>query len=249
MKKIVLLGLISIFLIGCSVSRQQPNYGKLRIGMSMHQVENLIGPPERVISLTRTAYGYEEIWQYRTVHNEVFALEFLNEVLEGYQFLYEDYRYVPSPNYYRPPHGRPIFPNYKPNRPIYRPTPSRPNQPPSNSQHPNYRPPRPESTSPSRPGGSSGVRPGNNQNTNSGRETGTRDSQPNNSHEPPRQNTNTNSSGTNTRGSSREDTNNSGTTTRGSSREDTNNSGTGTRNSSRDNTNNSGSGTSSGGRR
>ena len=250
MKKIFLLGIISVLFVSCVVTTttKTPNYGKLTIGMSMYQVQNLIGPPERVLSLTRTAHGYEEIWQYRTAYNEVFALEFLNEILEGYQFLYEDYQYAPSPYYYRPSYGRPIFPDYRPNRPIYRPYPSSPdnNRPPSNTQHPEYRPPRPET---GRPGSSSRpetttpprpetTRPGNNQNSNSGgrqpESTGTRNNSGQENNQTPRQNTNsnTNSSETTTRNSSRDDsnTNNSGTNSRGNSETNTSRSGSGSRN-------------------
>lgn len=193
MKKFILIGFLSVLFTSC-MTVKTPNYGRLTIGMSMYQVENLLGPPERVLSLTRTSHGYEEVWQYRTAYNEVFALEFINEILEGYQFLYEDYQYAPS-YYYRPPHGRPIFPNYSPNKPIIPSQPSRPGtngRPPSNTQHPDYRPPRPESTSP---------RPGDNSNTNNGgRGTSTRSSSRDDSNTNSSTTTRSSSSGTSTRG-------------------------------------------------
>lgn len=135
--------------------------------MNMAEVQRLLGPPERVLSLTRTPYGYEEVWQYRTSYNEVFALEFMNEILEGYQFLYEDLQYAPPSYYYRPPYGKPIFPNYRPNRPIYSKPPHSGNnnnhnngRPPSNTQTPEYTPPRGGTDSGTgRPGNSTGTRP------------------------------------------------------------------------------------------
>lgn len=150
MKKIVFLFVISAILVGCATTNY-PNLGKLTLGMTQIQVENLLGPPERVLAYNRTPQGYQEVWQYRTQFDEVYALDFLNGYLEGYEFLYDDPQYyVPAPPpVVRPPYGRPVFPNYRPNQPILRPPSS--TRPPSSSRPPSTSRPPSSSNNDTRP--------------------------------------------------------------------------------------------------
>jgi hypothetical protein len=152
MKKIIFhLSLLSVLfaicITGC-VSTQNVNIGKLSFGMSKSQVRSLIGPPERILSTRQLSGGYQEILQYRTPLDEVYALEFINNYLVGYEFLYDDIIYIPPPPSIRPPFGQPIFPHYRPNRPIRPPTyypPARPpeTRPPTRPERPSTRPERP----------------------------------------------------------------------------------------------------------
>lgn len=128
----------------------------LQMGMSKNQVRGIFGAPDRVLFAGVADGGYEEVLQYRTYNNELYALTFFNDRLESYGFITED---VPPVSGVRPPIAHPIYP---PRPPI-----TSPNRPGSGNQ---TRPPvtneRP-STGTGRPGSSSGTsqpetsRPGN----------------------------------------------------------------------------------------
>lgn len=147
MEKILFLILPLLLLLGCG-STKNLDLSKLTTGMTKSEVAAVVGTPYRVLAVNDTKDGYQEVLEYRTAYNEVYALEFWNDYLTGFEFLYDDVEYVSSvaPPLYWPERGRPIYvapPGNRPNRPNHPNRPNRPNRPETN------RPGRPES--PSRP--------------------------------------------------------------------------------------------------
>lgn len=132
MKKLVYIALITLVFTACGVYTTDLN--RLTTGMSKGQVEAMIGRPDRVLSVSETRDGYQEVLQYRTSRNEVYALEFWNDYLAGYEYLYDDAPYIPAPAppMYIPDYGRPIvIIDDRPGRPS---RPHRPNRPNSGSR-------------------------------------------------------------------------------------------------------------------
>lgn len=144
MKKLSLVILTSFLLVACGAYKYL-DLGMLTTGMTIAEVENLMGPPERVLAVNKKDGYVQEVLEYRTGRNEVYALEFWDNYLTGYEYLYDDVNYLPpaAPPMVFPDYGRPIY--------IYPPDhhPSHPNRP-NNPNRPN-RPSRPESNRPSRP--------------------------------------------------------------------------------------------------
>lgn len=143
MKKILLFGILTVFLTACG-SYKSLDLSKLTTGMTKAQVQAAIGNPDRILAVNDTKDGYQEILEYRTSKDEVYGLEFWNDYLTGYEFLYDDIDYID----YFPPIYPTVFPEY--GRPIYiirddntNNRPNRPNQP--------NRPNRPRPERPSRP--------------------------------------------------------------------------------------------------
>lgn len=126
-KGIAILAIIFIF-TGCSVYRGA-NISQVTTGMTKAQVSTIMGNPERILAVRSTDNGLQEVLQYRTLWDEIYALEFLNDYLVGYEFLYDDAPYVvPAPPVIIPPYGTPVFPPHRPGeRPPERP--GRPEQP------------------------------------------------------------------------------------------------------------------------
>ncbi len=126
MKKIILVALISIMFVSCG-SYRTFDLNRLTTGMTKEQVIYTVGEPQRVLAVNNTNDGYQEVLEYRTSRDEVYALEFWNDYLTGYEFLYDDVQYIaPAPPLILPDYGRPIYvgrPNNRPDRP------NRPNQP------------------------------------------------------------------------------------------------------------------------
>lgn len=179
MKKIVFFSTLILLLTACG-ARQALDLNKLTIGMTVDQVVATVGPPDRILAANNKKEGYQEVLEYRTSRDEVYALEFWDNYLTGYEFLYDDVSYTPSlmPPVVWPIYGRPIYiypghhhhhPNY-PNRPNRPSTPNRPSQPdrPGQSNRPSQpnrpgqsdrpgqssrpsQPSRPETVRPSRP--------------------------------------------------------------------------------------------------
>ena len=147
MKKISLVILASFFLVACGAYKYL-DLGMLTTGMTITEVENLMGPPERVLAVNEKDGYVQEVLEYRTGRNEVYALEFWDNYLTGYEFLYDDVNYIPpvAPPMVFPAYGHPIYihPDHRPNRPD---RPNRPGRPESNRPESN----RPESNRPSRP--------------------------------------------------------------------------------------------------
>ncbi|MDH6341419.1 hypothetical protein M2480_000171 [Parabacteroides sp. PFB2-12] len=138
MKKIVCFAVMAIALVACGTTRSL-DLRKLTTGMSKAQVEQLAGYPNRMISFKETSNGVQEVLEYQTAQREVYALEFWNDYLVGYEYLYEDVTYVApvNPPVHYPPYGRPIY--IAPNRPN-RPRPGEGNDRPSNNRPSHDRP-------------------------------------------------------------------------------------------------------------
>lgn len=159
MKKLSLILFTSLLLVACGAYKYL-DLGMLTTGMTVSEVEYLMGPPDRVLAVNKIDGYIQEVLEYRTARNEVYALEFWDNYLTGYEYLYDDVTYIPpvTPPMVFPDYGRPIYiyppahhPGYpsKPNRPGF----NRPNRPESN------RPSRPESNRPSRPNRTEMTRP------------------------------------------------------------------------------------------
>lgn len=151
MKKISLILLTSFLLVACGAYKYL-DLGMLTTGMTVAEVENLMGAPDRVLAVNKKDGYIQEVLEYRTARNEVYALEFWDNYLTGYEYLYDDVTYIPSvaPPMVFPDYGRPIYiypPDHHPSHPN---RPNRPNRPGSNRPESN-RPSRPESNRPSRP--------------------------------------------------------------------------------------------------
>ena len=144
MKKLSLVILTSFLLVACGAYKYL-DLGMLTTGMRIAAVANVMGPPDRVLAVNKKDGYVQEVLEYRTGRNEVYALEFWDNYLTGYEYLYDDVNYLPpaAPPMVFPDYGRPIY--------IYPPDhhPSHPNRP-NNPNRPN-RPSRPESNRPSRP--------------------------------------------------------------------------------------------------
>ncbi len=141
MKNLIYICIASLLLTACSTYRTL-NLGRLTTGMTKAQVESVAGRPYRVLAVNDTHDGYQEVLEYRTSAGEIYALEFWNDYLTGYEYIDEEYNYIPVavPPAYYPDYGRPIV--VIPGRPN-RPRPPVSNRPPSN--------PRPPSNSGNRP--------------------------------------------------------------------------------------------------
>lgn len=154
MKKIVLIMLTPLLFLACS-SYQSLDLSRLTTGMTKAEVISQVGRPNRVLAVNDTRNGYQEVLEYRTGRDEIYALEFWNDFLTGYEFLYDDYTYVPPvapPFWYPDYYGRPIVvypPSYYPNRPN---RPGQTNRPgyPNRPSEPSL-PSRPETNRPTRP--------------------------------------------------------------------------------------------------
>lgn len=171
MKKIIILFLVAVIVTSCGVY-QTVDINRLTTGMTKAQVVNMFGSPQRVLAANQTRDGYQEVLEYRTYRDEIYALIFWDDYLTGYEFLYDDITYVPAPAppIMFPPRGRPLPPIYynpgtpappRPNPPG-RPQPAPPSERPERPTQPTQpgRPqPAPPSENPGRPGNNS---PGNN---------------------------------------------------------------------------------------
>lgn len=144
MKKGLFIVILSAILMSCA-SYKSLNLNRLTTGMTKAQVEAVAGLPDRVLAVNQTENGYQEVLEYRTSRSEIYALEFWDDYLTGYEFLYDDVAYVPpmAPPMFIPDYGRPIIiirpDNNRPNRPN---RPGGNTRPPSGTRPPgNTRPP------------------------------------------------------------------------------------------------------------
>lgn len=168
MKKIIVVLLTVVFITACGTYKTL-DLSSLTFGMTTQEVIQIAGKPQRVLSARNTPDGYQEVLEYQTRYNEVYALEFWNNYLTGYEYLYDDVIYVAPaiPPSYFPEYGRPIYiypsrPSDRPDRPGTSSRPERPERPsqpgrPSRPEQPE-RPGRPERPTQTRPNGSE--RPG-----------------------------------------------------------------------------------------
>jgi hypothetical protein len=122
MKKTLYIILLS-FVLGACGSSHNNSYRRydirdLKMGMYIDEVESMIGPPERILSIRNAPYGYEEVLQFRNYYNKIYALEFLDGYLVCAHYIYNDYYYPMYPPNQIPPRGKPVVPpHYKPNHP------------------------------------------------------------------------------------------------------------------------------------
>lgn len=110
--------------------------------MTTEQVAQVAGRPNRLLSARQTEDGFQQVLEYRTSFGEIYALEFWDNYLTGFEYVQDDIVYVAPihPPMHFPPYGRPIYiinnrPPQRPNRPN---RPNRPSQPsrPSTSNRP-----------------------------------------------------------------------------------------------------------------
>lgn len=128
--KISYIWIILLFLSGCA-SYKTLDLRDLHTGMTREEVDEIAGVPRRILVMEKTDNGLHEVFEYRTWDNDAYALEFWNNYLTGFEFLYEGREYIasPAPPVIYPPIGRPLMPpGYtKPSRPEPgRPSPPRP---------------------------------------------------------------------------------------------------------------------------
>lgn len=171
MKRILLIVTIIVSFTACGTYNSVDSMSQLRSGMTKGEVEYYLGQPIDVLTVNYTQNGIQEVLAFRNNYDEVYAVEFWDNYLTGYEYLYDDIPYMaPAPPTMLPPAGRPIIvaPGHgRPNRPG---RPSRPSRPakPNRPSRPNNDIDRPYS----RPGNSSGGRLSND----SGRTSGGRSS-------------------------------------------------------------------------
>lgn len=155
MKQIIIIFMISILLSSCNTTMTVGDIRTLDVGMSRAQVDAYWGNPRRLITVEYTREGVFEVYEYNSYYREVYAVQFLNGFVVGYDILYKDFYTRPRPNSVPNRPNRPSSPNNRPNRPQEpdRPSnqPSRPNQP-NRLNQPN-KPDQPDKPNrPSRPG-------------------------------------------------------------------------------------------------
>lgn len=152
MKKLSLIIILIAFLLTSCGAIKLADVNNLSQGMTQMEVSRIMGNPVRILSTSYTQYGRQEVFEYHTYRSEVYAIEFLDGRMTGYDFMYEEVPPVgldPGPPVYVPnrPH-RPSQPNRpsQPSRPSEPSRPSQPNRPtepsrPENNQKPgNTRP-------------------------------------------------------------------------------------------------------------
>ena len=140
MKRILFFVLI-VFILSACASRRYFDLNQLTFGMTTEEVISMSGRPYRVLVARQTMDGYQEVLEYHTRYGEVYALEFWNNYLSGFEYLYDNVVYVAPvrPPMVFPHYGSPIViihnnnrpgrPNNQSNRPNNRPTQStRPSQ-------------------------------------------------------------------------------------------------------------------------
>lgn len=154
MKKGLFIVILSAIVMSC-VSYRSLNLDRLTTGMTKAQVEAVAGAPDRILAVNQTEDGYQEVLEYRTSRDEIYALEFWDDYLTGYEYLYDDVSYVPSvtPPMYWPDYGRPIV--------IIRPDENRPDRPgrPGQGNRPPNSGTRPPGTGTRPPGNRPGITP------------------------------------------------------------------------------------------
>ena len=141
MKKKILFALFIFTIVMSSCVTHRTLYiNQLTVGMTVAQVEATYGPPRRVLESKRMADGHLYATEYRNYNGDVYALEFWDDYLVGYEYLYEE-RYVApvAPPAYRPVYGtKVVVIRQSNNRPSQRPPQNV--RPPANNNRPNNRP-------------------------------------------------------------------------------------------------------------
>ena len=96
MKKILFLLLPLIFQVSCGIYKPL-TVDRLQLGMSRAEVEDIVGRPEKILVASMTESGRQDILAYK-IGNDIYVLEFMNDLLFRYEFLREDVVYVPRPH-------------------------------------------------------------------------------------------------------------------------------------------------------
>jgi len=128
MKKTFLI-LPMVFLMSCGIYKTL-TVDRLQLGMNRADVEDIFGRPEKVLIVSMTEHGRQDILAYK-IGNDVYLLEFMNDQLIRYEFLREDVAYVPlppplplpPPPSFHPPHTVRPSPDVRPPAPRPSPTP------------------------------------------------------------------------------------------------------------------------------
>ena len=159
MKKFIFLILPLTILVSCGMFKSI-TVEDLRIGMSKEDVRQMYGPPKKILSVSQTDFGLQEILEYKTVNSELYTLEFMDNRLVSYGYIGDDINYVPPPA--QPVViVEPVYPLPPPPPPAIHPAPrpERP-RPPQTQPRPETKPQRPSNTTPShRPTESAPSRP------------------------------------------------------------------------------------------
>ena len=95
MKKTFLLFLPMLFLVTCGIYKTV-TVDRLQLGMSRAEVEDIFGRPEKILVVSMTEHGRQEILAHK-IGNDIYSLEYMNDQLVRYEFLREDVVYVPRP--------------------------------------------------------------------------------------------------------------------------------------------------------
>jgi len=137
MKKTFFLLFPLIFLMACGIYKTV-TVDQLHLGMTRAKVEDIFGRPEKVLIVSMTEYGRQEILAYK-IGNDIYSLEFMNDQLVRYEFLREDVVYVPPPP--PPPQLLPVIIVHEDLQPIRprpdeRPPATKPSPPPAPSVNP-----------------------------------------------------------------------------------------------------------------
>lgn len=147
MKKLILIIFSIAFILTSCGTLQLADVGRLSPGMTISEVNYIMGNPIRTLSTSYSQDGRIDVYEYRTYRNESYAVEFLDGQFNRYDFMYED---IPPATVSPAPY--PVYPVQPPVRPT--PPPVRPT-PPNNVRPPerpgSVRPPV-QPTPPERPG-------------------------------------------------------------------------------------------------
>ena len=120
MKKLAFLIPLTL-LLACG-SYKTFSVARLQLGMTKGDVEQMSGAPKRILAVAQTEHGRQEILEYKTIHDEIYALEFMNDYLVRYEFLREEVIFVSPPP--------PVIVVHRP-EPVVRREPSLPAPPPT----------------------------------------------------------------------------------------------------------------------
>lgn len=110
MRKFIFILFIIMVTTSCGTYRSSDSMSQLRSGMTKQDVEYYLGRPIRVLAVEYQKNGVQEVLAFSNEYDEVYAVEFWNNYLVKYEYLYDDRPYVvPAPPAYLPPAGRPII--------------------------------------------------------------------------------------------------------------------------------------------
>ena len=115
MKKTLFFLLPLIFLMACGIYKTV-TVERLQLGMSRAEVEGIFGRPEKILLVSMTEQGCQEILAYK-IGNDIYTLEFIGDQLLRYEFLREDVVYVPPPPL--PPTPRPVIIVHEDHPPVH----------------------------------------------------------------------------------------------------------------------------------